>query len=122
LATAASTGKGIEFGYVFKNCKLTANDTVTEVFLGRPWRKFAETVFLNCQMGKHIKPQAWDNWNNTEAETTSFFAEFQSTGEGANPNKRASWSHQLTPKQAKKYTPEAILGAEWYQSLINLQK
>jgi len=120
--TAASTGKGIEFGYVFKNCKLTANDTVTEVFLGRPWRKFAETVFLNCQMGKHIKPQAWDNWNNTEAETTSFFAEFQSTGEGANPNKRASWSHQLTPKQAKKYTPEAILGAEWYQSLINLQK
>lgn len=66
--TAASTPKDIEVGYVFKNCKLTAAPDVDKVYLGRPWRPYAATVFINCEMGKHICPAGWDNWRNPENE------------------------------------------------------
>jgi pectinesterase len=108
--TAASTPEGSEFGYVFKNCKLTADDEITEVYLGRPWRIYAKTVFMNCQMGKHILPEGWHNWSKPEAETTTFYAEFENSGEGYQSLNRVSWSHQLDTTEAEKYTIENILG------------
>ena len=44
--TAASTPKEVEFGYVFKNCKLTAAPGIKKVYLGRPWRPYAATALL----------------------------------------------------------------------------
>lgn len=64
--TAASTPKDVEYGYVFKNCKLTAADGVDKVYLGRPWRPYAATAFINCEMGKHICAPGWENWRNPE--------------------------------------------------------
>tara|TARA_R110000796_G_scaffold41772_4_gene103592 strand:+ start:189538 stop:191562 length:2025 start_codon:yes stop_codon:yes gene_type:complete len=124
--TAASTPKGTDFGYVFMNCKLTADKQVKEVYLGRPWRTYAQTVFINCTMANHILPIGWNNWSNKDAEKETFYAEYNSNGEGFNPNKRASWSHQLTKSQAKNYTIKNILGdtqnpenLQWY---LNLNK
>ena len=108
--TAASTPQGLAYGYVFKNCTLTADENTTEVYLGRPWRIYAKTVFLNCKMGSHIRPEGWHNWSKPEAEKTSFYAEFNSTGNGSKPGKRESWSHQLKKSKAKKYTIDNILG------------
>ena len=119
--TAASTPKGMDFGYVFISCKLTADPQATEVYLGRPWRTYAKTVFVNCIMGEHILPSGWDNWSNTEAEKQSFYGEYSCEGPGYQPTKRVSWSHQLTKLQVKKYTLKNILGernparpTEWY--------
>jgi len=106
--TAASTPKGVSYGFVFKNCKLTAANGVNQVFLGRPWRDYAKTVFIQCWMGKQIHPKGWYNWNSKRAEQESFYAEYKSEGPGANPSARVSWSHQLTEKQAVRYTPENI--------------
>ncbi|MFX0555790.1 pectinesterase family protein [Maribacter sp. CXY002] len=108
--TAASTPKDEEYGYVFKNCKLTAAVGLKQVYLGRPWRTYAKTVFINCQLGNHIIEQGWDNWSNPEAEKASLYAEYDNSGLGFKPAKRVSWSHQLTKKQAKKYTRTNILG------------
>ncbi|MCG2613815.1 pectinesterase family protein [Terrimonas sp. NA20] len=106
--TAASTPKWKSFGYVFIDCKITANDEAQKVFLGRPWRANARTVFINCELGKHIRPEGWDNWRNPENEKTAFYAEYNSKGEGAAPDKRVAWSKQLTKKEAKHYTLENI--------------
>lgn len=111
--TAASTPENTAFGYVFKNCKLTASEGVDEVYLGRPWRIYAKTVFINCEMGKHIKSEGWHNWSKPEAENTSFYAEYRCTGEGFQPNKRVSWSHQLKRSEAKKYTVQNIMGGDF---------
>jgi pectinesterase len=108
--TAASTPQNSAFGYVFKNCKLTASAGVDEVYLGRPWRIYAKTVFINCEMGKHIKSEGWHNWSKPEAEKTVFYAEYKCSGEGFQPDKRVSWSHQLKRSEAKKYTSKNILG------------
>ena len=39
------------------------------IFLGRPWRPYAKTVFINTQMGSHILKEGWDNWKNPANET-----------------------------------------------------
>lgn len=115
--TAASTSQKQKFGYVFKNCKLIANEEADKVFLGRPWRPYARTVYLNTEMGNHIKPEGWDNWRNAENEQTAFYAEYQSTGAGANSKERAAWSHQLTKAEAKQYTIENIFG-NWKPAIL----
>lgn len=106
--TAASTPKWKPFGYVFLDCRLIANEEAQKVFLGRPWRPYARTVFIRCDMGKHIRAEGWDNWRNPENEKTAFYAEFESRGEGAASDKRVPWSKQLSRKEAKQYTLKKI--------------
>ena len=115
--TAASTPEKSTFGYVFKNCKLTANENATEVYLGRPWKEYAKTVFMNCEMGKHIRPEGWHNWSKPEAEKTTFYGEYKCSGQGFQPKKRVSWSHQLKRAEAKKYTMENILGLDFSKTI-----
>jgi pectinesterase len=117
FATAASTPENTAFGFVFKNCKLTGDENVTEAYLGRPWRIYAKTVFINCEMGKHIKPEAWHNWSKPEAEKTAFYAEYDCSGSGFQSLKRVSWSHQLKKPQAEKYTIENILGWDFSKTI-----
>lgn len=114
--TAASTPQNIEFGYVFKNCKLTAAPGVKKVYLGRPWRPYAATAFINCEFGNHIRPEGWHNWKNPENEKTARYAEFGNTGEGAKTGGRVAWAEQLTKKEVLKYTPENIFkeDSNWY--------
>ncbi|KQT16134.1 pectin esterase [Chryseobacterium sp. Leaf404] len=107
--TAASTIEGNEFGYVFINCNVTGDADANSVYLGRPWRPFAKTVYVNCAIDSTIKPEGWHNWSKPDAEKTTFYAEYNSKGSGANPEKRVSWSHQLSKEQSKKYNAENIL-------------
>ncbi len=106
--TAASTTPGKKFGYVFLDCKVMADSTVTKLFLGRPWRAHAKSVFVRCELPKQITPEAWNNWGNTQNELTVFYAEYKSTGDGAATKGRAAWSKQLTDKEAKEYILENI--------------
>ncbi len=107
--TAASTPQKQAYGYVFSNCKITGQPEESKTYLGRPWRDFANVVFLNTEMGDMIRPQGWHNWNRPNREKTAFYAEFNSVGPGAGPDTRVDWSHQLTPKQASRYTIEKVL-------------
>lgn len=101
--TAASTPKEIEVGYVFRNCKLTAADGVTKVYLGRPWRPYAATVFIRCELGSHIRPEGWHNWKNEANEKTARYSEYQNFGPGAEIGSRVQWGRQLTEREARPY-------------------
>lgn len=108
--TAASTAEGMAHGYVFADCTLTAERGVEGVWLGRPWRDYAQTVFLHCEMGAFINPAGWHNWSKPHAERTAFYAEYGSTGPGADPSARVAWSHRLTAEAAATYTVQNVLG------------
>jgi pectinesterase len=108
--TAASTPKDQQFGYVFNDCVLTADTTLHSVSLGRPWRPYANVVYIHCYIDGHIIPQGWSNWNNTENYKTTRYAEYQSYGPGAQPASRVSWSRQLNDDEAKKYDLKNVLG------------
>lgn len=108
--TAASTNSIIPYGFVFFNCTLTADSVTTKVSLGRPWSPTASVTYINCWMDKHILPEGWNNWKKPSNEATARYAEYNSTGPGANPAARVSWSRQLTTEEAKQFTIEKILG------------
>jgi pectinesterase len=113
FVTAASTPAGQAYGFIFLGCKLTADTALAKkVYLGRPWRPNAKVAYLGCNLGGHIVPAGWDNWKNPDNEKTAYYAEYRSTGPGANPTGRASWAHQLTAREAKRYTLKQVLG-DW---------
>ncbi|MGN0377130.1 MAG: pectinesterase family protein [Suilimivivens sp.] len=111
-ATAASTPEGYPYGYVFDRCRFTSTCPDRSVYLGRPWRNFAKTVLINCQLGSHIREEGFHDWNKKEAHGTLFYAEYHSTGEGAAPTKRASFVKQLTDSEVIGYTKESVLSGE----------
>ncbi|MCA5004006.1 pectinesterase family protein [Sphingobacterium bovistauri] len=113
--TAASTTQHDAFGLIFYNCNLIAQgNDVNKVYLGRPWRPYAKTIFLQCSLGSHITAKAWDPWagdkNFPDKYKTTYYAEYQNTGEGAKDlSQRVEWSHQLTDEEAKKYNIQNVL-------------
>ena len=105
--TAASTPKDIAYGYVFNNCRLTAADGIDKVYLGRPWRDYGYTLFMNCELGAHIRPEGWHHWRE-EAKQTARYAEYNNRGAGAATADRVAWSRQLTKKEAAQITPATV--------------
>lgn len=95
-------------GFVFNKCRLIGANTKNGVYLGRPWRDYGRTVFLETEMGAHIRPEGWSNWL-PEREKTAYFAEYKSSGKGANISARVKWSHQLTETEAKGFSTESFL-------------
>ena len=123
--TAASTTQRQPFGYVFIVCRLIADTGAKKVFLGRPWRPYAKTVYINCELGSHIVPEGWNPWTGDvmfpDKEKTTFYAEYGSKGPGANPASRVKWSRQLTGKEARQYTLPRILGGQDHWDPVNLR-
>ncbi len=126
--TAANTPQGKAFGFVFLNCTITTDSLVTELYLGRPWRSYAKTVFINCQLPAAIVPAGWSNWDNPENEKTVFYAEYKNRGKGANITRRVQWSKQLTDADTSQYTIANIFamqhttmlpGDSWFRQLSN---
>lgn len=96
-------------GFVFYRSKLTADDGVTGVFLGRPWRVYSRLVYIDCWMDRHIRPEGWNNWNKPDAEKTAWYAEFGSEGPGGKPDARATWAKKLTAAGAEAFRPQVFL-------------
>ena len=114
FVTAASSCRGQSCGFIFQNCRLTAAEGVTACYLGRPWRDYAQTVYIDCELGAHILPEGWDDWGKPQAHKTAFYGEYGSKGPGA-AGKRVAWSHQLSKKEV-----EQLLAA--FESKVTSQK
>lgn len=110
--TAAATPEGAEYGFVFKQCRIVGDAAEGSFYLGRPWRDHAQVVFVDCYLGAHIKPEGWHNWGQVHREQTAYFAELNSTGPGANPEGRVSWSRQLSEEDRPRYELSRIFG-DW---------
>lgn len=124
--TAANTTPGKKFGFVFLDCHIMADSSVTRIFLGRPWRAYSKTAFIRCELPGQIAPEGWNNWGNPENEKTVLYAEYKNTGEGYRPAERVNWSKQLTDKEAKEYSIDNIFSvcssstsqeAEWFRQI-----
>jgi len=106
-----------EFGYVFKDCTLSKTDDTSSssVYLGRPWEPYGQTVYMNTLMDDHIRPIGWNPWDeevHDDKTKTAYFAEYENTGPGYKPDRRADWSHILSDSEAEEYTRDNVLG-DW---------
>lgn len=109
FVTAASTPQDQQYGYVFNNCRLTADAGVTKCYLGRPWRQYAYTLFMNCEIGGHILPVGWDDWKKDHASIR--YMEYNNRGAGAATAERADWTRQLSKKEAQRITPATLFAS-----------
>lgn len=107
--TAANTPQQVPYGFIFNKCTVELADGVDEVYLGRPWRPYAMTVFMHCHLPKGIVPAGWDNWRNPENEKTACYAEYNNTGPGAIRTNRVAWSRELTAEEQKILIPGLVL-------------
>jgi pectinesterase len=62
---------------------------------------------MNCELGRHIRPEGWHHWEK-QREQTARYLEYNNRGEGASTKERVAWSRQLTKKEAASITPEAV--------------
>ena len=111
FVTAASTLKGQKYGYVFKNCKLTAAPGIDKVYLGRPWGAYAKTVFIECELGPHILPEGWHDWEKEgkpDTKKNSYYAEYANYGPGA-AGPRVKWAKKLNARKAAEYSFEKVM-------------
>ena len=109
--TAASTPADAAYGYIFNNCRLIAKENVDKVYLGRPWRDYGYTLFMNCELGTHIRPEGWHHWEK-HREQTARYLEYNNRGIGAQTQQRVPWSRQLSKKEAQQITPERIFARQ----------
>lgn len=107
--TAASTPDFQQYGFVFSHCTITGETPGVQTYLGRPWRDYAQTIFLKTEMSDVVNPEGWHNWGKPHAEQVARYAEFESTGPGAKPAARAPWSKRLTADDAATYAVEKVL-------------
>ncbi len=114
--TAAATTPRQAYGFVLIGCRLIADSSVHKVYLGRPWRPYAKTVYIQCEMGSHIAPEGWNPWKGDamwpDKEKTAYYAEYGNSGAGASISNRVGWANQLTDKDAQQYTVANILGGK----------
>ena len=109
--TAASTENYVTYGYVFLNCKVTAQTTAIKTDLGRPWRPYAAVAYLNCNLGSVINPAGWDDWSNTANDATARFSEYQNTS--TNAVSRVPYDTLMTAAQAAAYTTLNVLSTTY---------
>jgi pectinesterase len=108
--TATSTPDNQPFGFVFSHCKITGESPAVKTYLGRPWRAYSNVIYLDTEMSAVVRPAGWHNWNFPEREKTARYAEFNSSGPGADPRSRVAWSRQLSKAEAGAITVDKVLG------------
>jgi len=106
LITNFSTGPFLH-GLLFRYSNITADENVAanSYYLGRPWQPNASSVFLNCTLGNHIKPEGWSTWGGNNHES-SYFAEYKSKnpdGTLVDTTARVEWSYQVSEFAANNF-------------------
>ena len=107
--TAANTNAAQEHGMVFHRCRLTGECEPGAGYLGRPWRKGARTVFLECEMDEHVAPEGFQDWD-TERVVTARCGEWRTKGVRANQEPRHPAQKRMTDEEAGRITTETVLG------------
>ncbi|KAM3367559.1 hypothetical protein ACQJBY_016253 [Aegilops geniculata] len=111
-------------GFVFQNCTVDGSKDFAALFqakpqsyrlyLGRPWKEYARTLFVSCYLGKVVRPEGWLAWRGDFALKTLYYGEFDSRGPGANQTSRVGWSSQTPGQHVTFYSVENFIqGHEW---------
>ncbi|XP_038891461.1 probable pectinesterase/pectinesterase inhibitor 25 [Benincasa hispida] len=84
-------------GISIHNCTIMAapdwvmDSNTTTNYLGRPWKQYSRTVYMQSYIGDLISPVGWLEWNGTVGLETLYYGEFENYGPGANTSLRVNW-------------------------------
>ncbi|KAJ1699323.1 hypothetical protein LUZ63_007835 [Rhynchospora breviuscula] len=109
-------------GIVIHNCTVSADASLKPVqskiqtYLGRPWREYSRTFYIQSQIDDLINPVGWLPWNGDFGINTCFYAELENRGPGSDTSKRATWKgvKKITYADAQAFTVEHFIqGSQW---------
>ncbi|XP_028104942.1 putative pectinesterase/pectinesterase inhibitor 24 [Camellia sinensis] len=108
-------------GISIQNCTISpwGNLSSVQTFLGRPWKNYSTTVYMQSMMGSLIDPKGWLPWIGDSAPNTIFYAEFQNIGSSSSTKNRVAWKglRKITNKQANTFTVMSFInGDKWLPS------
>ena len=114
-------------GFVFENCVINGTEDYMNLyyskpkahrnFLGRPWKEYSRTVFIQCLLEALITPQGWLPWSGDFALKTLYYGELGNHGSGADLSERVPWSSQIPAQYTNMYSVENFIqGNEWIPS------
>ena len=109
--TAANTHRDQPWGFVFHRCRLTGACAPGAGYLGRPWRQYARTLFLACEMDEQVAPEGFCDWDE-ERVVTERCGEWRTTGPRADQRTRHPAQKRITDEEAAEITPAAVLGGD----------
>lgn len=109
LYTAANTPKELPYGFVFHNCVLTGACEPGMAYLGRPWRAYARTVFIDCEMDECVSPQGFSDWDAAKP-VTERYAEYGTRGARADQSTRHPRQKRMTAEEAAVITVREVIG------------
>uniref|UniRef100_A0ACD5UWC0 Uncharacterized protein n=1 Tax=Avena sativa TaxID=4498 RepID=A0ACD5UWC0_AVESA len=84
-------------GISIQKCKVAAASDLAAVqssfrtYLGRPWKQYSRTVYLESELDGVVDPAGWLEWDGTFALDTLYYGEYQNTGAGAGTANRVKW-------------------------------
>ncbi|KAJ1381485.1 Pectinesterase, catalytic [Sesbania bispinosa] len=118
ITAQGKTDPNMNTGISIQNCNISpfGNLSSVQTYLGRPWKNYSTTVFMQSTLGSFINPNGWLPWVGNSAPDTIFYAEFQNVGPGASTKNRVKWKgvRSITKKQASKFTVKSFLsGDRW---------
>ncbi|KAL8028952.1 hypothetical protein ABFX02_14G196100 [Erythranthe guttata] len=77
-----STGFTIQDSYVY---------ATRPTYLGRPWKQYSRTVFMNTYMSSMVQPRGWLEWYGDFALGTLWYGEYRNYGPGSSTSGRVKW-------------------------------
>ncbi|XP_058786546.1 probable pectinesterase/pectinesterase inhibitor 51 [Vicia villosa] len=116
-------------GFVFHNCMINGTEKYMELYydkpkvhknyLGRPWKEYSRTVFINSFMEALITPQGWMPWTGDFGLNTLYYGEINNSGPGSNLTKRVSWSSQVPAEHVYTYSVQGFIQGDDWDSRIS---
>ncbi|XP_047339754.1 pectinesterase 3-like [Impatiens glandulifera] len=119
LTAQGKTDPNQNTGIVIQKCTLTPFDSLTsQAYLGRPWKNYSTTVFMQTQIGSFLNPAGWISWDtNVDPPDTILYAEYMNEGPGSDTTKRVTWAGykpNLSTNEASKFTVKSFIdGTSW---------
>ncbi|MED6161762.1 hypothetical protein PIB30_063837 [Stylosanthes scabra] len=86
-----NTGTSIHNCTIMAAADLAASNGTTQTYLGRPWKQYSRTVYMQSFMDSLINPLGWSAWSGDFALDTLYYAEYDNWGPGSNTSSRVTW-------------------------------
>uniref|UniRef100_A0A7N0THH6 Pectinesterase n=1 Tax=Kalanchoe fedtschenkoi TaxID=63787 RepID=A0A7N0THH6_KALFE len=122
ITAQGKTDPNMNTGTSIQGCVVAPFEDLTGVksYLGRPWKDYSTTIYMNSSLSSIVQPQGWLPWMGTTAPDTVFYAEYLNTGPGADTKNRVGWKGlklNLTSKAAGAFTVKSFIqGDKWIPS------
>ncbi|OWM79644.1 probable pectinesterase/pectinesterase inhibitor 34 isoform X2 [Punica granatum] len=115
-----NTGISIHACRILATSDLLGSNGSFPTYLGRPWKLYSRTVYMQSYIGGHVHPRGWLEWNATFALDTLYYGEYMNYGPGGAIGQRIKWPGYRvinSTVEASKFTVgQFIFGSSWLPS------